>query len=39
MSLMNLLASGDPLYANGVNWVVILIVVIKVLLSFGICLV
>ena len=39
MSLMNLLASGDPLYANGVNWVVILSVVIKVLLSFGICLV
>jgi NADH-quinone oxidoreductase subunit H len=31
----HLLASGDPLYANGVNWAVILIVAIKVFVCFG----
>jgi len=30
-----LLALGDPLYAHGVGWAVLLIVVIKVLVAFG----
>ena len=30
-----LLGAGDPLYANGVDWVVFLIVLIKVLVVFG----
>ena len=30
-----LLGEGDPLYVNGVHWVVFLIVVIKVLVAFG----
>jgi NADH-quinone oxidoreductase subunit H len=30
-----LMAAGDPLYANGVGWVVFLIVLIKVLVVFG----
>jgi NADH-quinone oxidoreductase subunit H len=29
------LVAGDPLYVNGVNWVVFLIVIIKVLVVFG----
>jgi len=29
------LATGDPLYAHGVNWVVVLIALIKVLVAFG----
>ncbi len=34
-----LLAAGDPLYASGVGWAVLLIVLIKILVSFGVCLV
>ena len=34
-----LLAAGDPLYDNGVGWVVFLIVVIKVLVVFGVLMV
>jgi NADH-quinone oxidoreductase subunit H len=30
-----LLGTGDPLYANGTNWIVLLIVFIKVLVVFG----
>ncbi|MGO8870482.1 MAG: NADH-quinone oxidoreductase subunit H, partial [Acidimicrobiales bacterium] len=30
-----LFGTGDPLYANGVGWVVLLIVLIKVLVVFG----
>ncbi len=33
--LHSLLAEGDPLYGNGVGWVVFLIVLIKVLVVFG----
>ena len=35
LSVHSLLAAGDPLYANGVDWVVFLIVLIKVLVVFG----
>lgn len=39
MSTLGLLASnGDPLYHGGMSWAVLLIVVIKVLVSFGACL-
>ena len=38
MTDLGILASnGDPLYFGGVNWAVLLIVVIKVLVSFGAC--
>ncbi len=33
--VQSLLGAGDPLYANGVGWVVFLIVLIKVLVVFG----
>ena len=33
------MAAGDPLYANGVGWVVFLIVLIKVLVVFGVLMV
>jgi NADH-quinone oxidoreductase subunit H len=39
VSAAHLLAAGDPLYQNGVNWTVLGIVAIKVLLGFGICLI
>ena len=35
LSVHSLLAAGDPLYANGVDWAVFLIVLIKVLVVFG----
>jgi NADH-quinone oxidoreductase subunit H len=35
VSVHSLLAAGDPLYVNGVDWVVFLIVLIKVLVVFG----
>ena len=38
MSALHLLASnGDPLYFAGVNWAVLLIVLIKVVISFAVC--
>ncbi len=39
MSAMSLLAAGDPLYQHGVTWIAFLIVAVKVLLGFGICLI
>ena len=30
-------ASADPLYAHGVNWAVVLIVVARILVAFGAC--
>ena len=35
VGLLHPLSAGDPLYDNGVDWVVFLIVVIKVLVVFG----
>ncbi len=35
VGLLQPLLAGDPLYDNGVDWVVVLIVVIKVLVVFG----
>ena len=38
MSTLHLLASnGDPLYFAGLNWAVLLIVLIKVVISFAVC--
>jgi NADH-quinone oxidoreductase subunit H len=33
------MGAGDPLYAHGVTWIVLLIVAIKVLVGFGVCLI
>ena len=33
------LAAGDPLYAHGLGWAVLLIVLIKILVSFAVCMV
>ncbi len=33
--LQAILGTGDPLFANGINWIVVLIVIIKVLVVFG----
>ena len=35
MSSLSLLATGDPLYAAGVNWAVVVIALIKVLVAFA----
>ena len=36
MNLLSILGTGDPLYAHGVNWVVVLIAAIKVLVAFAV---
>lgn len=33
----NFLAAGDPLYASGLNWITLLIVLIKIVFSFAVC--
>lgn len=33
--MTGLLAAGDPLYAHGVGWIVVLIVAIKVVVAFA----
>ncbi|MHB8430755.1 MAG: NADH-quinone oxidoreductase subunit NuoH [Acidimicrobiales bacterium] len=35
LPLQAILGTGDPLFANGINWIVVLIVVIKVLVVFA----
>jgi NADH-quinone oxidoreductase subunit H len=30
-------AAGDPLYASGLNWITLLIVIIKIIFSFAVC--
>ena len=32
-----LLAAGDPLYAAGLNWITLVIIVIKIIFSFAVC--
>lgn len=36
---LHFLAAGDPLFKNGINWIVLLILLIKVLIGFGVCLI
>jgi NADH-quinone oxidoreductase subunit H len=38
VSMLHVIAAGDPLSQNGVNWIVLLITLIKVLVGFGVCL-